>query len=331
MLSAPARYVPYSSGRYEVKAGLHRLGTDFGNAALDQRVFQLDTDWHSYHHSKLQARQEQLDKYVVGSPSPAVAPVLASGIIEQLLKEYPACFRYQPTPMGMALHCVLSGDTLHFDRQLQLLHVNAKQPLFPAYRDTLDALACQCQEDACVIERTDDGRDRITTLHLCFPNHWSASDKLGSGFIQAHAPVPGMAKINRQADSLMRHLTRQGKYVRFAWGLATDRRLNHHPIPPVVRDPDDWRGRQFDPTSPALYLRIERQVLIAIPPVNALLFTIRTYFEDVAQLEQQHRKQLISAIQSMDDATLDYKGLASQRQNILEYLHSLAPTVRVEV
>ena len=85
MLIAPARYMPFASGRYEVKVGLHRLGTDFGNGAADNRVFQLDNDWPSYRRSKLQVRREQFDKYVAGSPSPAVAHALATFIIEQLL------------------------------------------------------------------------------------------------------------------------------------------------------------------------------------------------------------------------------------------------------
>ena len=41
-LLSPPTYHPFLSGTYDVKAGLHRFGKDFGNGPHDQRLFQRD-------------------------------------------------------------------------------------------------------------------------------------------------------------------------------------------------------------------------------------------------------------------------------------------------
>ncbi len=82
------------------------------------------------------------------------------------------------------------------------------------------------------------------------------------------------------------------------------------------------QGRVSIP-EPALYLRIERQVIWGFPAVEAALFTIRTYFQDVKVMKKQFPgqcDQLRAAIQSMSPASLHYKGLVHQWQDILAWL-----------
>jgi hypothetical protein len=108
--------------------------------------------------------------------------------------------------------------------------------------------------------------------------------------------------------------------VRFAWGLSTDMRLNHHPEAPADHDPLDWEGRAFDPAKPKLFVRTERQTLTGVPQVQAVLFTIRTYFEDVQSLTQAQQNQLHDAIESMSHDTLRYKGLHADKEKLLNFL-----------
>jgi hypothetical protein len=106
--------------------------------------------------------------------------------------------------------------------------------------------------------------------------------------------------------------------------LATDKYLNHHPNAPEGLDKNLWLGRHFDPTNPHLYLRVERQVIHGFPSINTFLFTIRTYFYDVATLKQSpsKRQAIQSALQSMSAATLRYKGLAESLPLILDWLEN---------
>jgi len=192
----------------------------------------------------------------------------------------------------------------------------------PPYTNALDALACQVCEDLAVVCRRPDGGDWLAAVHLCSPNHWAAEDKVGRPFAQVHAPVAGMGPLNQRSNDLVRAMIERGPYVRFAWGLGTDSRLNHHPEPPPGIAPEKWQGRHFDPQHPRLFLRLERQVLWGFPQEEAALFTIRTYFRDCAHLPTQERAQLRLALLSMTPETLIYKGLAAHRDAILEWLAS---------
>jgi len=321
-LPAPARYLPLPAGRYQVKTGLHALGADFGNGGADGLVFQLDRRWPVYRSAKLAARAERLGKYVgTEDLSPSAQRHLLAWLVERLLAEHPALFRGRATEdHGLRLECALSGETLVFDGDFALQAVESESPVVPPYVSGLDALACQVQEDLAFTEIDADGRDRLSFLHLCLPNHWAAEDKLGGSFMAVHGPVPEMDRIHRQSAALLRALVMNGPFVRFAWGLATDTRLNHHPEPPAGTDPADWRGRRFDPAAPRLYLRVERQVTVGLPKARAFLFGIRTYFENVAELAPQQRRQLANAIQSMTAETLAYKGIAPYRDAVLAWL-----------
>jgi hypothetical protein len=315
-------YFPLEQGHYRVTPGLHAFGTDFGNSNADRLIFQFDENFEHYRQTKLSTRTEALEKYYCKEEFDSQRKsIITRFIIQQLCHESPNLFSYQKHNNQHCLQCELTGETLVFDPQYKL---SGNQLDSIGYVDSLDALAMQVQEDLALLEITNDGHDRIIALHLCFPNHWAAKDKIGKSFLASHAPVPGMGKINQRAEQLLNSLLNKGPYVRFAWGLATDKYLNHHPIAPEGVDKNLWLGRRFDPTNPHLYLRVERQVIYGFPSINTFLFTIRTYFYDVATLKQSptKRQALQSALQSMSAATLRYKGLAESLPLILDWLEN---------
>jgi hypothetical protein len=278
---SPARYFPLESGRYEVKPGLFKFGTPFGNGAADRQVFQLDDQFPRYHAVKMAARQERLSKYFqTHDYRSATAGRVAEFIAERIVRS----------------DC--DENTLAASRQLDFA-----------------SLALLVQEDLAVIQR-DGGRHWLAAIHLCFPNHWAAEEKIGKTFAEIHAPVADIEPINRQADKLVDAMINATHgYVRFAWGISSDDRLNHHP--------GNEHGRHFDPAHPRALLRIERQTIWGFPEVEASLFTIRTYFEDLAKLEADKRAKVISAIESMTPAALDYKGLTGGRDDLLAWLRAL--------
>jgi hypothetical protein len=114
----------------------------------------------------------------------------------------------------------------------------------------------------------------------------------------------------------------RGPFVRFAWTLEVDTRLNHHPEPPPGVPPERWRRQPFDRSAPRLFLRVERQTLWGFPDVRAFLFAIRTCFTDCEEIKQRPEEcgQLRSAIASMTPETLAYKGLTQRRDEILAWL-----------
>lgn len=326
---SPIWYFPLANGRYEVKPGMIPLGSDMGNGKVDGQVFQIDSNFAHYRQVKLAACKENLNKYYQTCDySLSTATAVAGLIIERLTQEYSQYFTAKLLNNdNIIFHNSLTGETLYLDKHLQLQEVKIKgEEVIPVYVSTLDALAAQIQEDITVICRDRDGKNWVSAIHLCFPNHWSAQEKIGQDFATVHVPVAGMEKINRQANKIVDTMIERRPTVRFAWGLSTDTRLNHHPQAPQNISTEEWCGRSFNfnGNNPRLYLRIERQTIWGLPKSNAALFTIRTYFRDCNVIRQNRelKSKLLSAIESMTSDSLVYKGLAASKKDILMWLEN---------
>ncbi|MEX0270512.1 DUF3445 domain-containing protein [Leptolyngbyaceae cyanobacterium UHCC 1019] len=313
-------YFPIAHGRYDVKPGLFPFGTDFRNGAADQQVFQCDRNFAHYRQIKRLARLERLSKYSqTCNLSDEVATAIAQFIIHRLVQDQAQHYQVELHANEVNLHNGLTGDTLTLNANYQLRSVQGCPS--PPYASTLDAVAAQVQEDFTIVSRTSK-HHWISAIHLCFPNHWSAEEKIGKSFAAIHAPVAGMEKLNRRGDAIVHTMINHKPMVRFAWGLSTDTRLNHHPVSPSSVPSNVWQGRHFEAHNPSLYLRIERQVIWGFPNVDAALFTIRTYFRDCRMLKQDPvlRSKLVTAIQSMTLDSLVYKGLEDSKTAILKWL-----------
>jgi dimethylamine monooxygenase subunit A len=315
-LSLPQRFFPIENSRYEVKPGLRRF---------DGHVFQIDQHFQKYRQSKRSARAERLTKYfALANLTPAVERAVCAFVLRRLILEHPALFAFD----GRTLSSQLTGDALRFssdgaylgpeDRdQRSRLYVPAESPqpgAVPPFASGLDALASQVQEDL-AITSTDGDRHWLSAVHLCAPNHWSAEEKIGKSFAAIHEPVAGIEAINSRAGDWVRTMVNAtGGLERFAWGITTDDELNHHP--------DRKTGRRFDPNNPTAFLRVERQTIWGFPQVDASLFTIRTSFIDCAEIRTRphERDALISAIHSMSEDSLRYKGIDTFKTDLLAWL-----------
>jgi len=328
-------YFPPSNGLYEVKAGFTGLRSDFGNGAMDGRVFQIDGQFAAYRAAKLQARAERLSKYyqTFRLPPQATAAVCVF-VCQRLAGEYPEHFAWRAAAgdtsagepgggRGGSLDCVLTGEILHFGEGMVLERVETKgEELRPPYASAFDALACQVQSDLNITCRREDGSDWLAAIHVCAANHWAPEQKVGLPFTEVHVPVPGIKPIVDQAPRWVRAMVTKGPFVRFVWGVAADTRLNHHPEPPPGMDGARWHNRHFDPANPRLFMRVEREVMWGFPEVGASLFTIRTSFRDgeVLRRDPELSAQLAAAIESMSPASLEYKGLAETSDDIVAWL-----------
>jgi hypothetical protein len=300
-LPSPARYFPIRGGRYEVAAGLAKLGKSFGNGDADGHVFQMDRDWPRYREAKRVARGERLGKYYQTHQfEPAVEARVVGFIADRLVLEHPRFFARR----GSGLHCSLTGEEVALDRP------------GGGYASPLDALASQVQEDVAVVSTDAAGRNWLSALHLCFPNRWAAEEKIGREFVTIHEPVAGIGAVNARAGELVRMMVAATEgLVRFAWGITFDDRLNQHPESPPA---------EFDPRRPTAFVRVERQTIWGFPEVGAALFTIRTYLLNVRDVRQnpEERGQLAAAVRSMPEASLAYKGLAPAKEAMLAWLEA---------
>ncbi len=293
-----AFYTPFDNGIYQVTAGLHKHPTNFGNGIMDNHTFQIDSLFPQYHNAKLACRTERITKYVQQhNLSEDIQHQIAQYLITTLTTEYPHYFQQH----NNTLNCTLTQETIHWYNNSLLT-----QPT--KYLSLLDALASQVQEDISILCKNSH-TNWISYLHLSYPNHWSTEEKIGKTFQHAHNPVAGFQKANPHIDNLINAIIQRGPYVRFAWGITTDTRLNHHPIPPIFIHHQQWPEQPFNPDKPKAYLRIERQTLHPFPELQSSLFTIRPYLTPLQTLSKEHKTLLIHAIQSMTPEQKQYKRL----------------------
>jgi hypothetical protein len=186
----------------------------------------------------------------------------------------------------------------------------------------LDALALACQEDIVIMRGTPGGMDDAEALHVCFPSGWDPREKVGAGFAAIHEPIAENERLIRSSPNVMKALLTKGPYVRFAWSVTVDGKLDHHPAVPRERAS---AALLADPAAlaAATFIRIERQTTYPMPDLGRGLFTIRVYVDPlIARLEQEPaiRPKLINLLESATPAVRAYKGIADITPPLLEWL-----------
>jgi len=309
-------YFPFLKGKYEVSPGLKPLGTDFGRGEADQQVFQIGEDAGVFLKNKQTCRRENIEKYYcTHQENEQTTRTVNAFIIKTLTEDYPNFFQVQKVGNSSVLHCGLTKEEIRFSKGYALQGGQKYLSLF-------DALCTQVPEDMAVWQ-VEENKDWLATLHVCSPNYWSPRKKVGKSFSDFHEPVPGLESLRQRYFPMLQSIIDKGSFVRFSWGLTTDCRLNHHPKPPEDMNIETWQGRKFDPKSPKLFVRTERQTLTGLCEVNAVLFTIRTYFTEVASLNASELQALESAVLSISADSLIYKGIDKSRDEILNWLRRL--------
>ena len=289
-MDEPARYFPVKAGPLRMKAGLMRLGTDFGNGAADGRFFQMDTQYGWYMREK---------RAVSGAGMPRYRR-------HGVLAETEAQARAHDAVLAWLRDTVNRELPAPFPPQLRT----------EVYLSAYDEIARNVQEDLAVVQRTragaGAGTDALIMAHVCLPGGWRSDAVLGRSFQQIHAPVPDFAGAEAAAASMVASMVERGPYVRFVWSLCADDHLDHHP--------EHGERRPWDEQGRAGWLRVERQVTVPFPAVDASLFIIRTYVYPFASLTGEQRATLAAAVEQMPAEVRRYKGLDADRARIARAL-----------
>jgi dimethylamine monooxygenase subunit A len=266
------RYFPPAKGRYTTTPDLLPLTTDFGNGHLDGCLFQLDEYTPAFLENKAEAINSHPERHVLFDDLDETTERSVCALIaERLTTEWPALF---PDPEALA-------------------------------RESFSALCLRFPEDIALVRRTGARGEWNAALHVCAPSHWRPEEKIGKGYADTHAPVPGIERQKAAAPSLVELFISRGPFVRFTWGISFDNRLNQHP---------DLPKSTFD--SENLFLRVERQTLWPLPEVNAALFAIHLHLYSVRSLDFQQKELLLQALDSMSQQAREYKGIAGHFEAI---------------
>lgn len=306
------KYLPFLSGKYTTAPGLTPLSK--ASYEADKLVFQIDDNYDVYLYNKRACRQENINKYYIEDRlrSDTIKKVNRY-LVKQLSTEHPSLFQ-----VDKENRILLNAATKEEIRWQDDWVTSDSKP----YKSLFDALCSQVQEDVAIVQMDKtSAAEYLAAIHLCSPNHWSPAEKIGKPFARIHEPVPGLERVVQNYWKMFESIVSTGgPYTRFAWGIATDTRLNHHPEPPPDVDAAIWHGRSVNSDNQKFYIRTERQNLVGFPETEAFLFTIRTYFYDIDTLTIEEKKALVSALESMSPEARQYKGLSNTMEQVISKL-----------
>jgi hypothetical protein len=182
------------------------------------------------------------------------------------------------------------------------LSVTDEHPIIAAARLT--------QEDLCVLTRSDTWR--LEAACVCFPSRWDLASKIGTTMDEIHTPVPEYdVTLAPPVNAFFDRLESDRSFWRLNWTLLDDDTLHQSTV--VRRPPSgsltDW------------YFRVERQTLRRLPVTGAIVFTIRNYVTNAAELattQPDFVENLLHAIETASPAMQRYKGWVGVAERLRE-------------
>jgi hypothetical protein len=196
----------------------------------------------------------------------------------------------------------------------------------------LKAASLLVQEDLILMRKGESGW-RLAAGSLCFPSAWSLREKFGKPMEAIHEPVPGFGPGTRNAgliDRMFDRLQVPQPVQRWNWSLqpggdlyrplTNDGRIERAKRPPKFPGADVFASA---------FIRVERQTLRKLPVSGDILFTIRIHLDPLAVLRKHPDRIALAGgfarqLAGLDQAQLDYKGLAADRDRLVAELNAIA-------
>ena len=171
---------------------------------------------------------------------------------------------------------------------------------------SFENIALQIQEDLVIHKMTDD-KDWVAAVHVCLPFGWHPDKQVGHSFEEIHQPVPG---INlKHSRKMVEAMVNHGPFERFVWTVLFEDCINLHPSRP---------RKSFDPKSPEVWVKVERQLTYGFPEHNAALFVLRQHLVPEKDI---NKPALAKTLSEMNEEQRKYKGFGKDIETVIEYLH----------
>ncbi len=181
-------------------------------------------------------------------------------------------------------------------------------------------LGAACEPDALLLARDADDRFRLRGGALVFPSGWDLQEKLGCTVGEIHGIVPGLNDaLGATIDRFLAKITPGPAYLRSNWGIAAHGELNAHPARELAAPALPLALDQ-------LWLRVERQALVALPQTRGLVFGIRVTLHrlDEAVREPGVAGGLARALRTMSPALAAYKRIDGIVTGLAERLDAVS-------
>ena len=173
-------------------------------------------------------------------------------------------------------------------------------------------LATIIGEDLVVLAR-EDNEWKIVAGAVLFPSRWKLSEKIGKGMDAVHTPVPGFAEaLAPYMTATFDKITADRPVWRKNWSLHSTADLHQPTSIHAPATPENY------------WWRTERQTLTRATCGEFLYFTIRNRAEPLSWIKESAESAELFAqtLESLLPETIEYKGLVSDHQKIIDYLRS---------
>ncbi|MEO7775352.1 MAG: DUF3445 domain-containing protein [Steroidobacteraceae bacterium] len=188
--------------------------------------------------------------------------------------------------------------------------------------EPMEYIARQAQGDLCIVDQRD-GSLWMDAGIVTSQADWSLDFDIGMNFMEWHASVP-LAHEAGVFDRALKFLLnlQQGKPVRrLNWAMTINPRLDTSPENYPKWGPDRTTVTPMN-VGEKVYLRVELQSLWRLPRSNAILFVIRCYpinMADIATVPQWARRVRL-VLASLPQQIIHYKCLVRFRQTTIDWL-----------
>lgn len=186
---------------------------------------------------------------------------------------------------------------------------------WPAGAEAMAEVGRAFEPDLLFLSPDASGQFRLRGGALCFPTGWALAEKIGQTLDEIHATVPGLnSALSVPIGQFLSRLKPGIAFLRDNWGLAATDELNLHPS-----------RRMPAPTPPCdltrLWLRVERQALVALPRTGGVVFGIRIELHRLDRLRGTPAAgSLAQALATMPEAVAAYKRIAEVRREVAAQL-----------
>lgn len=172
------------------------------------------------------------------------------------------------------------------------------------------------EPDLVFLLRDESGVFRVSDGVVVFPTSWAFPEKIGLTLPETHGVVPGLNEaIGAAIDRFLNGLRPGAVAMRSNWGLTASDELNLHPKLSRPRLTDEVDVNRT-------WVRVEHQLLTALPATGAILFGIRISLHPLAEVldDASARSRLRRALKTMPERVAAYKGLSAARPKLVEIL-----------
>jgi hypothetical protein len=180
-------------------------------------------------------------------------------------------------------------------------------------------LGAVLEPDLLLLSREADGPMILRAACVCFPSSWRPAEKFGQPMSFIHEPAPGLnSSLGAQIDTFLSRLQPGVGWLRSNWGLSASAERNQHPDRALPRLTPEL-------TLDRVWLRVERQCLVALPTSGGVLFGLRIESKRLDELREQSEemaRRLAHALRTMDDKIAQYKGIAPARDALVARLEA---------